>query len=230
MPPFRLLSRIGLCAGILALLATPGLADMGPLVTPMAQIDDGVAKGEARPDNSVVITSTGESAIRDFHLSPPLHEGERTLAVDVTLLEATESSRGGLLYAQLSDPRSYLLYTLERTEDGQPGVGFYYLEPGQGFEMIWKSSGGALREGTNRLAIVEAGNQVRLLVNGQFGFSMSNTRFGQGRVGVAIWGAGTYQFANWNKVSPNTDPVNVGAEIAEQAELDADSDGAALEE
>lgn len=189
-------------------LVTPARADMGPLTDAFTSMGQSAFSADIQPGNIVVLTNTtSTSALKDFYLSPPVDEGQRQFSVDVTLLQADGTSHAGLLYGSIEEPRSYFIYTLELSDDEtEPALALHFIQPGQGFETIWSSTGGGLTEGTNRLEVVEEGTRVTLFANGERRMTLTNQRFGRGRVGVVVWGTGQFQFANWAKTSPSFAP------------------------
>ncbi len=134
-------------------------------------------------------------AIQYFYLNPePGSEGSRRVQVDVTLEPGPDRSNlAGLLYGFDPQDRSYFLFVLD-----PGGLISLYRRDTQGFSLVIQSETDAVRQGANRLAIAETGNQIALSLNGiQVGeIGMPGT--GQGGVGIAAAGMGGASFTGFS--------------------------------
>lgn len=156
------------------------------------------------------------NALQYFYVNPaPGSEGSRRITVDVTLEpDGNGNPLAGLLYGFDADTRSYFLFVLE--PGGMIGL---YRRNSSGFNPVMQSEVDAIRPGSNRLTLVERGNNVSLNVNGSRVGEIRMDDIGFGAAGIAAAGLGRFTFDGF-MIDAAEDRTDTGPEtmIARNAE------------
>lgn len=182
------------CAAlVLACSDEPATAGMGPLTPVIQESDDGGWRVR-NAEGAITLTNTTEpGAIRYYYVNADAaEEGRREVAVDVTLLHSEAGSQAGLLYGFQENPKSYFLFTVRGD-----GMASLHAMDSSGFHEKTAFSLSTSVTETVTLGIVERGNEIALLVNGEEKASLGNDRLGRGAVGIVAGHLGSYRFDNF---------------------------------
>ncbi|MEM9173353.1 MAG: hypothetical protein AAGA84_11690 [Pseudomonadota bacterium] len=130
-------------------------------------------------------------AIRYYYVDEaPGTGGSREISVDVAVT-GDAYSMAGLLYGFRDQPRSYYLYTLA----GDQSVHLYHYSNGEMSQKMQLGLDGLGDQVT--LGLVEHGQEIALLVNGEERSRIGNNSIGSGGVGVVAVNTGEYDLHNF---------------------------------
>ncbi len=181
---------------LLALSGTAQAQGMGKLseVLPGSG-QEGIWSYQNSGDAFAMRNESDPGALQYFYLNPePGSEGSRRVQVDVTLEPGPDRSNlAGLLYGFDPQDRSYFLFVLD-----PGGLVSLYRRDASGFSLVMQSETDAVRQGANRLAIAETGNQIALSLNDTRVGEIGMPGTGQGGVGIAAAGMGGASFTGFS--------------------------------
>ena len=187
--------RCLLAAALLCFAAPQSHAfDLGPLSPVVAPETGDIWTIADDAGMAIFENKTDPGAIRYYYLfADPAKEGKRTVSLDVSLKDPDPSGLGGILYGFKEDPRSYYLFTVS----AEGLVHLHFFSP-NGFEERIASSVDGLDPSNVTLSIVEDGDSISLMANGQEISGISNNRIGSGALGIVAVGRGTFGFRNFD--------------------------------
>ena len=179
----------------LLLATSPAAADVGVL-TPLIE---GEERNEhwnvtlAEDGDALLRSLSGPGEVRFYFLRPAEgEEGQRRIGVTVDMRGAAEGGQAGLLYGYQENPKRYYLYTV-----GADGKITLMRRDEGGFRTMISSTKGGLQPEAVRLELVEDGQQVGFVVNGERGASLGNDTMGRGAVGIVAISPGTFRFEDF---------------------------------